>query len=60
MAHRCGFTQKVLTGTLQSAGFAMVVSKRRGHPNFDLFAAATVQSLDEAALRQLAGEHFPG
>lgn len=60
MAHRCGFTQKVLIGTLQGAGFATLISRRRGHPNFDLFAAATVQSLDEAALRQLAAAHFPG
>jgi predicted SAM-dependent methyltransferase len=32
MAHRCGFTQKVLTGTLQAHGFANTASLRRGHP----------------------------
>jgi ubiquinone/menaquinone biosynthesis C-methylase UbiE len=32
MAHRCGFTQKVLTGTLQASGFATVAAKRREHP----------------------------
>jgi len=32
MAHRCGFTQKVLTGTLQGSGFATVAATRRGHP----------------------------
>lgn len=60
MAHRCGFTQKVLTGTLQAAGFAMVASKQRGHPNYDLWALAVVQPVDEEKLRALAMAHFPG
>jgi len=59
MAHRCGFTQKVLGGTLHSAGFAKVATKRRPHPNYDLWAIATKAELDDAALRTLAGEHFP-
>ena len=60
MAHRCGFTQKVLTGTLQASGFTSVASKRRGHPFYDLWAIASVSSMDEAALRAIAAEHFPG
>jgi len=60
MAHRCGFTKKVLTGTLQAAGFAAVAARRREHPYFDLWALATVAPMDEAELRQLAAEHFPG
>ena len=60
MAHRCGFTQKVLTGTLQAAGFAMVAAKRRGHPYYDLWALATVGVMDGDSLRQLAAGHFPG
>lgn len=60
MAHRCGFTQKVLTGTLQAAGFATVASMRRGHPNYDLYALATKAALGEAELRALAAAHFPG
>jgi predicted SAM-dependent methyltransferase len=60
MAHKCGFTQKVLTGTLQAAGFQTVASKRRGHPAYDLWAVATVGKMDEAELRELAGAHFPG
>jgi predicted SAM-dependent methyltransferase len=60
MAHRCGFTQKVLTGTLQGSGFTAVASKRRGHPFYDLWAVATKSTRDEAALRELAGAHFPG
>ncbi|HZW13187.1 MAG TPA: methyltransferase domain-containing protein [Noviherbaspirillum sp.] len=59
MAHRCGFTQKVLGGTLHSAGFAKVAIKRRPHPSYDLWAIATKADMDDAALRALAGEHFP-
>jgi ubiquinone/menaquinone biosynthesis C-methylase UbiE len=58
MAHRCGFTQKVLTGTLQAAGFATVAAKRRGHPYYDLWALGTVSALQGDALRALALEHF--
>ena len=60
MAHRCGFTQKVLTATLQAAGFAAVAARRREHPYYDLWALATVAPMAEAELRQLAAEHFPG
>lgn len=60
MAHRCGFTQKVLTGTLQAAGFATVASMRRGHPNYDLYAVATKAAMPENELRALAAAHFPG
>ncbi len=59
MAHRCGFTQKVLTGTLQAAGFAMVAARRREHPSYDLWALASVQPMAEADLRALALAHFP-
>lgn len=31
MAHRCGFTQKVLQGTLQAAGFKVVATAARAH-----------------------------
>ena len=60
MAHRCGFTQKVLSGTLQAAGFATVAASRREHPYYDLWALATKAALDETALRVLAAGHFPG
>lgn len=60
MAHRCGFTQKVLTGTLQAAGFATVASMRRGHPCYDLYAVATKSAMPENELRALAAAHFPG
>ena len=60
MAHRCGFTQKVLIGTLQTSGFAMVASERRGHPYYDLYAVATKTPMPESDLRALAAAHLPG
>jgi len=59
MAHRCGFTQKVLIGTLQQAGFVQVAARRREHPFYDLWAVATLQPIDENDLRALAAAHFP-
>jgi predicted SAM-dependent methyltransferase len=58
MAHRCGFTQKVLTGTLQSSGFKRVASIKRAAPYFDLWALATKADLNEAELLSLAKNHF--
>lgn len=59
MAHRCGFTERVLVGTLRAHGFASVASRRRGHPFYDLWAAATVAPRDEIHLRALAADHIP-
>ena len=59
MSHRCGFTQKVMTATLQAAGFVTVAAMRRGHPYYDLWALATKSALDETELRALAVAHFP-
>jgi predicted SAM-dependent methyltransferase len=58
MAHRCGFTQKVLTGTLQSSGFKRVASIKRAAPYFDLWALATKADLNEEELLSLAKNHF--
>ena len=61
MSHRCGFTEKVLSGTLRSAGFPVVGTLARGRaPFFDLWAMGSVSERSEAELRQLAAEHFPG
>ena len=60
MAHRCGFTQTVLTGTLSGSGFATVASVRRGAPFFDLWAVASKGPRSEAEMRELAAPHFPG
>jgi predicted SAM-dependent methyltransferase len=58
MAHRCGFTEKVLSGTLQSSGFKRVASMKRGAPYFDLWALATKADLDEEELLSMAKNHF--
>lgn len=59
MAHRCGFTQKVLTATLQAAGFKAVATFSRGAPFFDLWAVASKSVVPEEELRLLAQMHFP-
>jgi predicted SAM-dependent methyltransferase len=60
MAHRCGFTQKVLTGTLQSCGFQAVATLARGRaPFFDLWAVASKSPRSEAQMHELARLHLP-
>lgn len=60
MAHRCGFTQKVLQGTLVAAGFKSVATLCRGRePFYDLWALASKSEIPEAQLKQLAQQHFP-
>ena len=60
MAHRCGFTQKVLSGTLQSCGFKSVATMARGRaPFFDLWAVASKSERPEQQMRELAMLHFP-
>lgn len=58
VAHRCGFTAKVLTGTLQSAGFAQVATLTRPAV-FDLWAMAICTPWDDEALRDAALQLFP-
>ena len=58
MAHRCGFTERVLTATLQGCGFASVASFRRPTA-FDLWALATRSPTEEATLRVLAQTYLP-
>jgi hypothetical protein len=59
MAHRCGFTQQVLRGTLQAAGFKAVGTLARA-PSFDLWAIASKSERTEAQMRELAAAHLPG
>ena len=58
MAHHCGFTLKVLSGTLQSNGFASVAGKRRPK-SFDLWVLASKNAIDEEILRELASRILP-
>ena len=57
MAHRCGFTEKVLRGTLQAAGFVGVATMARP-ALFDLWAIASKCWRSEEELRALATVHF--
>lgn len=59
MAHHCGFTQRVLTGTLIAAGFASIATIRREHPYYDLWALATTAPVEQDALLQITRQHFP-
>lgn len=59
MAHKCGFTKKVLGATLLQGGFPHVATAERRAPFFDLWALATKSSIDEAQIRELAQQHFP-
>lgn len=60
MAHRSGFTQKVLANTLRAAGFPVVATMARGRaPFFDLWALASKSPRTEGELRALAALHFP-
>lgn len=58
MAHRCGFTEKVLVGTLQAAGFSQVASQTRPQV-FDLWALATKAAWEEDVLRDMSVRLFP-
>lgn len=58
MAHRCGFTEKVLKATVGNAGFAQAVSLRRPE-RFDLWLLATVEPWQESDLRQAAEALLP-
>jgi predicted SAM-dependent methyltransferase len=58
MAHHCGFTRKVLEGTLLGCGFKSVLTHRRP-ASFDLWAVAGKSSISEVEMRKLAGAHIP-
>lgn len=58
MAHRCGFTKKVLIATLQASGFQSLAVMER--PKFfDLWALGSKLLMNEDSLLHLAGSHFP-
>jgi predicted SAM-dependent methyltransferase len=59
MAHKCGFTEKVLVATFQSAGFSHVASMSRKPPYFDLWAIGMKGEKNEEQLRTLSKAHFP-
>lgn len=59
MAHKCGFTEKVLVGTMRNSGFRSVASRKRGIPFVDLWAIGTKQEVPDEAIHALAMGHFP-
>lgn len=60
MAHRCGFTQKVLDATLHGTGFQSVVTAARGYaPFFDLWAVGSKCKRSEGEIIEIAKQHFP-
>ena len=59
MAHRCGFTETVLVGTLKAAGFAQIASLTRTAA-FDLWALATADTWADESLRTAAARLLPG
>jgi predicted SAM-dependent methyltransferase len=58
MAHRCGFTRRVLDGTLRQAGFHTVATLTRSE-KYELWAIASKRLRDDAEIRALAAEHLP-
>ncbi len=58
MAHRSGFTERVLVQVLKSGGFASIASVTIAK-RFELWAAATVHEVSEANIREIAAAHFP-
>lgn len=59
MAHRCGFTEKVLVGTFRESGFHSVISARREHPFYDLWMIATLDDRSQEEMVGLVENHFP-
>ncbi|MCW2274971.1 methyltransferase domain-containing protein [Rhodoblastus acidophilus] len=58
MAHKCGFTEKVLATELFTAGFASVAHMRRAAA-FDLWVLGAKTQMTSDTLGELARSHFP-
>ena len=58
MAHKCGFTAKVLVDVLRQSGLTQVICKTRSS-EFDIWALATSNQWKEKTLKQLAIDLFP-
>ena len=59
MAHKCGFTLKVLVDLFSAAGFAKVAGYRRKAPYFDLWVVASKVRQTEDEIKALHQEHQP-
>jgi predicted SAM-dependent methyltransferase len=58
MAHLCDFSERELTGTLQTAGFASVAFTKRGAPFFVLLALASKTPCTEEEIKSMAKTYF--
>ena len=59
MAHRCGFTKKILIACLKEASFKSIASFDRASPEFDIWTIASKQIIEREKLSDLALSHFP-
>lgn len=59
MAHRMGFTKKVLVQSLHTSGFKTIAAMR-GANDFALYAVASKNDLDEQTIRSLFAKHWQG
>lgn len=59
MAHHTGFTATTLNSSLRSAGFGSIATRRRGAPDFDLWAVASRQPCESRRLQVLAMLYLP-
>lgn len=59
MAHRSGFTKKVLLELFIQCGFAQAIVMQRIRPFFDLWIVASKSRMSETRLKELANLHFP-
>ena len=59
MAHKTGFTLKILMHALSAAGFASIAGKRRLR-ELDIWVVASRGAIEEAALKELAEKVLPG
>nr|WP_319493587.1 methyltransferase domain-containing protein [uncultured Desulfobacter sp.] len=58
MAHHCGFTLKVLVGTLQANGFKATAGLRRPDA-FDLWVVAAKAPMDDEDIKNIGREFLP-
>jgi len=59
MAHRCGFTEKVLQATTSEAGFSTTATLRRTAPHFDLWIVGFKAPVSKNEAEQISKSHFP-
>lgn len=59
MAHKTAFTRSLLVNRIKAAGFSNVVSIKRGHPFYDIWALAVKSPASPETMTDYAKAHFP-